>query len=117
MKRTSKGLPAIYLAMLGLAPLQAQAVRVDYTVAAGVERNDNVLMSADDPATSTAARAGLGFMVSEDTSAVQANAVNCFVRFTRLRRANGPPPGPLCRQTAFCNHPPNSASTGAAPTG
>lgn len=73
MKRTSKGLPAIYLAVLGLAPLQAQAVRIDYTVAAGVERNDNVLMTADDPATSTAARAGLGFMVSEDTSTVQAN--------------------------------------------
>ena len=70
MKRTSKGLPAIYLAMLGLAPLQAQAVRVDYTVAAGVERNDNVLMSADDAQSSSAVRAGFGLVVAEDTSTV-----------------------------------------------
>lgn len=73
MNRTRKGLPAIYLAMLGLAPLQAHAVRIDYAVDAGVERNDNVLMSADDPASSSALRAGFGFMLSEDTSTVQAN--------------------------------------------
>ncbi len=58
---------------LGLVPLQAQAVRIDYAIDAGVERNDNVLMSSTDPASSTALRAGLGFMLSEDTSTVQAN--------------------------------------------
>ena len=77
MTRIRKGLPAIYFAMLGLVPLQAQAVRIDYAVDAGVERNDNVLMT-EDGASSTAVRAGFGFMVSEDTSTVQANVGGRF---------------------------------------
>ena len=68
-----KGLRLLYLAMLGIAPLQAQAVRVDYALDAGVERNDNVLMSPTNPASSTAVRAGVGFLVAEDTSTVQAH--------------------------------------------
>lgn len=60
-------------AILAAAPFHADAARIDYAVDVGVERDDNVLMSPTDPADSNALRAGFGFVVSEETSAVQAN--------------------------------------------
>lgn len=71
---------ALYVALaLALAlPLQAHAVRVDYAIDMGIERNDNILMSPVDPEDSDALRAGVGFVVSEETSAVQANASGRF---------------------------------------
>ncbi|TYT23610.1 DUF560 domain-containing protein [Luteimonas viscosa] len=73
MRNRRKGLPAACVAVLAVAPLHAHAVRVDYAVDAGVERNDNVLMSSTDPTESSALRAGVGFVVAEETSTVQAN--------------------------------------------
>lgn len=64
---------ALCTAILATAPLGAEAVRIDYVVDLGLERNDNALMSPVDPEDSTAARAGFGFAVSEETSAVQAH--------------------------------------------
>lgn len=78
MMRSRKGLVAIQLAILGIVPLQAQAVRIDYALDAGLERNDNVLMSADDAQSSSAVRAGFGFVVAEDTSTVQAHVGGRF---------------------------------------
>lgn len=50
----------------------AQAARIDYRVGTGVEYNDNITQSEDDPASATILRPFLGFRVSEDGSAVQA---------------------------------------------
>src|SRR3546814_10147899 len=69
--RTSPSL--LFAAMLVAAPFHADAARVDYQVDLGLERNDNVLMSSTDPADSSAPRAGFGFLVTEETSVVQAN--------------------------------------------
>ncbi|MGJ4804126.1 hypothetical protein [Luteimonas sp. SDU82] len=68
-----KCLPVACVAALAAVSLQAQAVRVDYVVDMGLERNDNVLMDPDDPASSSAVRTGFGLVVSEETSTVQAN--------------------------------------------
>src|SRR3546814_2167601 len=76
--RTSPSL--LFAAMLVAAPFHADAARVDYHVDLGLERNDNVLMSSTDPADSSALRAGFGFVVTEETSAVQANFSGRFAR-------------------------------------
>ena len=73
MRIRSKGRPAAWIALLAMAPLHAHAVRIDYAADVGVEHDDNVLMSSSDPIDSSALRAGFGFVVSEETSAVQAN--------------------------------------------
>ncbi|GGK08924.1 hypothetical protein [Luteimonas terricola] len=64
---------ALCAALLAAAPFHADAFRIDYVVDLGIEHDDNVLMSAIDPADSNALRAGFGFVVSEETSTVQAN--------------------------------------------
>src|SRR3546814_17506944 len=69
--RTSPSL--LFAAMLVAAPFHADAARIDYLVDLGYERDDNVLMSPTDPAGSSALRAGLGFVVPEETSALQAH--------------------------------------------
>lgn len=71
MKLHRTSVPAA-LAILAVVPLQAQAVRVDYAIDVGVEYNDNVLM-ARDPVDSSALRTGIGLVLSEQTSTVQAN--------------------------------------------
>lgn len=73
MKLPRTSVPAAYLAILAAVPLQVHAVRIDYAVDMGLERNDNVLMSSTDEQSSNALRAGFGFVVSEETSTVQAN--------------------------------------------
>src|SRR3546814_670548 len=69
--RTSPSL--LFAAMLVAAPFHADAARVDYQVDLGLERNDNVLMSSTAPADSSALRAGFGFVVTAEPSAVQGN--------------------------------------------
>lgn len=49
----------------------AMAARIDYTVDAGVERNSNVLLTPTDPISQSYVRAGLGFDISENVSALQ----------------------------------------------
>src|SRR3546814_13473877 len=85
--RTSPSL--LFAAMLVAAPFHADAARVDYQVDLGLERNDNVLMSSTDPADSSALRAGFGFVVPEETSAVPANFIGRFAPWNYLV---GPPP-------------------------
>lgn len=68
-----KCLPVACAAALAAVSLQAEAVRVDYVVDMGIERNDNVIMDPVDPATSSAVRTGFGVVLAEETSTVQAN--------------------------------------------
>ena len=49
------------VAMVGTVPGTAHAVRIDYTIEAGVERDDNVTLAAQDQVEETIARAGFGF--------------------------------------------------------
>ena len=51
----------------------AMAARVDYTVDAGVEHNNNVLLTPTDPISQRYTRAGLGFSIAENVSALQLN--------------------------------------------
>lgn len=51
----------------------AWAARVDYTLDAGVEDNSNIALSHLDPISQRYFRAGLGFVVTEDVSALQVN--------------------------------------------
>lgn len=66
------GLSAIAAAVLAGMPGVASAVRLNYVIDAGVERNDNVGLSTTDPITQNILRAGLGFTLSENTSTIQA---------------------------------------------
>ena len=65
---------ALPVAMLGLAlsPAPAHAVRVDYALDFGVERNDNLLLTPDNEIRTTVLRPGLGFAITHDTSTWQA---------------------------------------------
>lgn len=62
------------LAALAVMPGTALAARVDYNIDLGMEHNDNVALSPDDGIAQRYLRAGLGFTVTENTSALQAQA-------------------------------------------
>lgn len=62
---------ALLLAALAATPHAAHALRVDYVVDLIVERNDNLLLTADDPIALTILRPGLGFEVVHDSSTLQ----------------------------------------------
>lgn len=69
-----KDLRATMIAASVLAACSADAwaaTRVDYTVDAGVEHNSNILMTPTDPISQRYARAGLGFNITENASALQ----------------------------------------------
>lgn len=68
-----KGLSVLVTGILASASFHAGAVRIDYVVDGGIEHDDNVLMSPTDPQDSSALRGGVGFVLSEQTSATQAN--------------------------------------------
>lgn len=51
----------------------AWAARVDYTLDAGIEQNSNVTLSPNDPIDQRYSRAGLGFIVTDNLSALQLN--------------------------------------------
>jgi len=53
----------------------AHAVRIDYTVDAGYERDDNVTLSEDAPIEQNIARLGVGFTLEQASSTVQASVV------------------------------------------
>lgn len=72
--RTSRIGPSVLCAaILAAAPFHAHAIRINYVADVGIERNDNILMSPDDREASNALRAGFGFVLSEETSRIQAN--------------------------------------------
>ncbi len=62
-------------AMAGTVPGAAHAIRIDYSIDAGVERDDNVTLTEQDQVEQTVARAGLGFALEQNSSAVQASMV------------------------------------------
>lgn len=55
-------------------PGTAWAARVDYTLDLGMEWNDNVTLISSDPIDQRYLRSGLGFLVTENNSSVQAHA-------------------------------------------
>ena len=63
----------IAAAVLATLPGHAQAARVDYTVDLGMERNSNVTMAPVDPIEQRYLRAGVGFSITENVSALQLN--------------------------------------------
>lgn len=65
------GASVITAATLAGIPADAWAARVDYTVDLGVEDNDNVTLAPFDPIQQRYLRAGLGFTVTENLSALQ----------------------------------------------
>lgn len=62
---------AIVIALGALAPREAQALRVDYTLDFGAEHNDNLLLTPNDPLETTILRPGLGVELLHDTSVLQ----------------------------------------------
>lgn len=61
----------ITAAALAGSATDAWATRVDYTIDVGVEDNDNVTYTAIDPIAQRYLRAGLGFAITQDVSALQ----------------------------------------------
>ncbi len=59
-------------AALACFPGTAHAVRIDYALGFGVERNDNLLLTPGDEIETTILRPGLGFTLTEETSSWQA---------------------------------------------
>ncbi|MCY7353507.1 MAG: hypothetical protein LH470_00165 [Lysobacter sp.] len=71
MGRKRVGATTIVATMLATQCGAASAVQLDYLLNAGVERNDNLLLTETDPVSENILRAGIGFLLSEETSAVQ----------------------------------------------
>ena len=65
-------IPGVLLALA--VPSLAGAVQLDYMVEMGIEHNDNVTLSENDPVSEDILEPMLGFAVSENGSTVQANA-------------------------------------------
>ena len=63
------------VAMAGAVPGAVQAVRVDYSIDAGLERDDNVALTAQDQVEQTISRVGFGFELEQESSVVQASMV------------------------------------------
>ena len=59
---------------LACVPGTAWAARVDYNLDLGMEWNDNVTLAPSDPIDQRYLRSGLGFLVTENNSTVQAHA-------------------------------------------
>lgn len=59
---------------LACIPGTALAARVDYSLDLGMEWNDNVTLAPSDPIDQRYLRSGLGFLVTENNSSVQAHA-------------------------------------------
>lgn len=78
MIRHSRRTTLIATAIAAALPITAHAVRIDYTLDAGIERDDNVTLSETDPVEQNILRAGLGFAITQDSSAVQARISGRF---------------------------------------
>ncbi|MDH5833912.1 outer membrane beta-barrel protein [Luteimonas kalidii] len=74
---TSRRIPTtlIAVAMAGAVPGAAHAVRIDYTIDAGYEHDDNVTLSAEDQIEQDIARVGFGFALEQASSTVQASMI------------------------------------------
>lgn len=70
-KRSSIRVSAL-AAAVACAAAPAHAFRLDYTLDAGVEHDDNVRVVAEDPESQRILRAGLGFLATQEGSTVQA---------------------------------------------
>jgi len=70
--RARLGLSTAIAALLSGLSAPALAVRVDYTIDAGIEHNDNVGLAEDDPISQNILRAGLGFAVLQEGDSVRA---------------------------------------------
>ena len=73
MRPTRLRLSALTASVLAAFSGHAVAARVDYTVDLGMERNSNVTMAPSDPIEQRYLRAGLGFSITENISALQLN--------------------------------------------
>ncbi|MBX3710734.1 MAG: hypothetical protein KF800_02065 [Lysobacter sp.] len=62
---------AIAAVLAAAMPRDAHALRVNYTLDFGVERNDNLLLTPTDPLETTLLRPGLGVELLHDTSVLQ----------------------------------------------
>lgn len=62
----------ISAAIASVLAFDAHAVRIDYTLDAGIERDDNVTLSQTNPVEQDIYRAGVGFALEQNSSAVQA---------------------------------------------
>lgn len=71
MLRKRRMCAAVLLGMGAGYVTPAAAVRVDYAIDAGIEHNSNVGMDEVDPQSQNIAQTGLGFTISEDTSAMR----------------------------------------------
>ena len=56
---------------LALAAPTAQALRIEYVADARIERNDNILLTREDPVAVTMLRPGLGFLATHEGSALR----------------------------------------------
>jgi hypothetical protein len=75
MEWTSIRTTLIAAAIAATLPGVAHAVRVDYTIDAGYEHDDNVTLSEVDPIETDIARLGVGFSVEQASSVVRASVV------------------------------------------
>lgn len=66
------GLATAIAALLSGLSAPALAVRVDYTIDAGIEHNDNVGLVEEDPISQNILRTGLGFLVLQEGDSVRA---------------------------------------------
>lgn len=66
-------MPAITAALLAAISGNTHAARVDYAIDAGIENNDNVLMTANNPVEQQIWRTGIGFRATETNSTIQAS--------------------------------------------
>lgn len=73
MKRHPIRTSLVAAAIAAALPGAALAVRVDYSIDAGYERDDNVTLSSTNPQEQSIFRAGLGFAVEQNSSTVQAS--------------------------------------------
>lgn len=71
MQRKRRIGAAVLLAMGAGCAMPAAAVRIDYAIDAGVEHNSNVGMDEVDEQSQNISQAGLGFTITEDTSAIR----------------------------------------------
>lgn len=72
MARRIMGATLLFAGISALAPGQARAVRLDYVLDFGIERNDNLLLTPTDPVSLTILRPGVGFSLAHDSSTWQA---------------------------------------------
>ena len=73
MHRKYLSVSVIAASGLALAPGTALAARVDYNLDLGVEWNDNVTLAPTDPIDQRYLRSGIGFLVTETNSSLQAH--------------------------------------------